>query len=333
LTNRDSRASCPQRGLIGRPLKRSRREHPSQLVAEELLTVGFMDRQKQCWVVGVTGAVGLVLSLGVGGCNDSHASSPGSAKNTGAPSGTGPDASSTSPNVDSRLTINELMADNVLTTKDEQGTVSPWIELYNPTTQDLPLGGYAITDDFAMPDKAVLPASVAVPAGGYLLLWCDGNPSAGPAHLAVTLSPNGGSLALVRPDGSFIDRLTYGAQATDLSAAREPDGSNNWVTEWNVSPGAPNPSGSGQPVTPQQASDPPEAIPAAGDMSDRVLAYDLMPQFDLEISDSDIASLRAAPDTWVPATLVFEGRSYGPVGVNLKGHRRFNRSMASRGSG
>ena len=58
-------------------------------------------------------------------------------------------------------------------------------------------------------------------------------------------------------------------------------------------------------------------------MSDRVLGYDLMPQFDLQISDADIASLRSAPDTWVQATLTFEGRSYGPVGVNLKGTSSF----------
>jgi hypothetical protein len=282
-----------------------------------------MDRQKPCCTIGLAGALGLAIWLGAGGCNDSRAGAGGSANNTGPQSGTAPDASANDPNVDGRLTINELMADNVLTTKDDQGSVAPWIELYNPTAQDLPLGGYAITDDFTMPNKAVVPAGVTVPAGGYLLLWCDGNPSAGPAHLAVALSPNGGSLALARPDGSFIDRLTYGAQDTDLSASREPDGSTSWVTEWNVSPGAANPSGSGEPQMPQEASDPPEAIPAAGDVSDRVLAYDLMPQFDLEIADDDIASLRAAPDTWVPATLVYEGRSYGPVGVNLKGTSSF----------
>ena len=70
--------------------------------------------------------------------------------------------------------------------------------------------------------------------------------------------------------------------------------------------------GMGQPLTPQAASDPPEMIAPAGDMTDRVLGYDLQPQFDLQISDADIASLRAAPTTWVQATLKFEGRAYGP---------------------
>jgi hypothetical protein len=228
------------------------------------------------------------------------------------------------PSVDGQLSINEIMADNVLTTKDDQGAPSPWFELYNPTAQDIPIGGYGITDDFASPKKAVLPAATVIPANGFLVLWADGNASAGPTHVSVLLSAKGGALGLARPDGTFIDRLTYGAQVTDMSAAREPDGSTNWVpAEWTVSPGAANPTGSGQPLVAQTDADPPETIAAAGDVSDRVLGYDVMPQFELQISDDNVASLRSSPDTWVPATLVFQGRSYGPIGVNLKGTASF----------
>jgi hypothetical protein len=227
------------------------------------------------------------------------------------------------PTVDAKLSINEFMAANVLTTKDENGAVSGWVELYNPTNQDVDVTGYALTDDFNTPRKSVLPPGLAVPAGGTLLLWADENPAAGPAHLGFFLSAAGGSLGFARGDGSFIDRLSYGAQEVDLSAAREPDGSDNWVIEWNASPGASNPGGSGQPVAPEVAGAPAEAVPAAGDMSDRVLGYDAQPHFDLQISDADIASLRGSPTTWVQATLTFAGRAYGPVGVNLKGTSSF----------
>ena len=248
-------------------------------------------------------------------------------------SGCGGGSGSTSPHVeggsrvdptgDGSLSINEIMSLNVLTTKDENGTASPWIEIYNPTAQDIDLTGYAVTDDFSSPRKAVFPTGVVAKAHGTVLLWADQNPAAGPAHVNLFLPSAGGSIGLARPDGSFIDRLTFGAQSVDLSAAREPDGSSNWVTEWNASPGAANPTGMGQPLTPQAASDPPETIAAAGDMTDRVLGYDLQPQFDLQISDAGIASLRAAPTTWVQATLTFQGRAYGPVGVNLKGTSSF----------
>jgi hypothetical protein len=227
------------------------------------------------------------------------------------------------PTGDGSLSINEIMSLNVLTTKDETGAASPWIEIYNPTGQDIDLTGYALTDDLNTPMKAVFPSGVVAKAQGTVLAWADQNPSAGPTHVNLFLPATGGSLGLARPDGSFIDRLTFGAQSVDLSAAREPDGSSNWVTEWNASPGAANPTGMGQPLTPQTASDPPEMIAAAGDMTDRVLGYDGQPHFDLQIADADIASLRAAPTTWVQATLTFEGRAYGPVGVNLKGTSSF----------
>lgn len=275
----------------------------------------------------VAAVAGLVATLGMAGCGDGGAATPGQV-GTGASGGTvdsgAPDGGpAVDPSIDGQLTINELMPDDVLTIRDDRGAASPWIELFNPTAQEIALAGYGITDDFAAPRKAILPAGIAVPAGGHLILWADGNSSAGPAHLGVRLSRAGGSLALARPDGSFIDRLTYGAQETDISAAREPDGSGSWINAWNVSPGTSNPSGSGQPFPPQAAGDPPEAVPAAGDMSDRLLGYDLIPQLDLEISNDNIASLRAAPQTWVPATLVYEGRSFGPVGVNLKGTSSF----------
>jgi hypothetical protein len=277
-----------------------------------------MGLSKLCRMAGM---VGLVGGLGTAGCGGGGAAMPGQV-GAGASGGTdsGPPVDSS---IDGQLTINELMPDNVLTIKDDRGAASPWIELYNPTAQDIALGGYGITGDFTAPRKAILAASVVVPAGGYLVLWADGSAAAGPTHLGVLLSHAGGSLGLARPNGSFIDRLTYGAQETDISAAREPDGSGSWIHEWNVSPGTPNPTGAGQPLPPQAAGDPPEAVPAARDMSDRVLGYDLVPQFELQISSDDIASLRAAPDTWVQATLVYEGRSFGPVGVNLKGTSSF----------
>jgi hypothetical protein len=268
-----------------------------------------------CWRGGVVVAGLLVAGVWTSGCGGGSGST---AHVEGGGGGT-----AVGPNIDSQLSINELMSLNALTTKDEHGTVSPWLEIYNPTAEEIALDNYALTDDFNSPRKAVLPSGVSVPANGTLLLWADGNPSAGATHVDVSLSGGGGSLALARPDGTFIDRLTYGAQETDLSAAREPDGSSSWVTEWNVSPGAANPTGTGQPRPAQAASDPPETIAAAGDLTDRVLGYDQISTFDLQISNDGINSLRSAPSTWVQATLSFEGRAYGPVGVNLKGTSSF----------
>ena len=104
----------------------------------------------------VAGMVGLAAALAVGGCGGSGAATPGQvgpgglggAVDSGG-AGATPDAGPpVDPSVDGQLTINELMPDNVLTVRDDRGAASPWIEIYNPTGQDIALGGYAITDDF-----------------------------------------------------------------------------------------------------------------------------------------------------------------------------------------
>jgi hypothetical protein len=225
--------------------------------------------------------------------------------------------------LDRQVVINEFMAGNVLTVKDEGGHAGDWVELYNAGDQDVPLGGYALTDDLASPRKAVLPAGLVLPAHGRLVLWLDGNPPAGPTHLALALVRAGGTLALARADGSFVDRITYGEQAVDFSAAREPDGSDAWVIEWHASPAAANPAGAGRPASPEDLALPPEAVPAAGDVSERILGYNVIPELSLTIAPAEWASLLAAPDTYVPVTLTFDGRAYGPVGVHVKGMQSF----------
>jgi hypothetical protein len=63
--------------------------------------------------------------------------------------------------------------------------------------------------------------------------------------------------------------------------------------------------------------------PVANDDSEKILGYDLVPTFELTIPPEGIESLRAAPRTYVQGTVTFEGKSYGPVGVRLKGVTAF----------
>jgi hypothetical protein len=226
------------------------------------------------------------------------------------------------PEIDGQVTINEIMAANVYTAVDDGGISNDWVELYNPTDQDIPLHGYALTDDLGAPGKAVIDDGVILPAGGHVVLWLDGL-SALADHVGLTLPRTGGTLALARPDGSFIDRITYDEQTTDLSAAREPDGSDLWKVEWHVSPGEANPAGDGEALGLEDLDAAPEAVPAAGDISEVILGYDEIPELALTISDAGMASLLAAPRTYVEATLTFDGRAYGPIGVRLKGQNSF----------
>ena len=261
------------------------------------------------------------------GNGDSNAGETAGATDVGG----NPDAASTDtpsapafpPEIDGRIVINELMASNGLTLKNEAGLAGDWIELHNPTTRDVPLAGYSITDDFNVPAKAVIAPGVVLPAGGYLLFWLDGVADRGPSHLPLRLAAEGGSLGLARPDGSFISRLLYGAQETDFSAAREPDGSDRWVIEWHPSPGSVNPPGSGRPLTPASPTTPPEPVPAAGDLSETLLGYDTLAQLRINVDADGVSKLLVSPEVYVPGTLVFQGRSYGPVGVRVKGSASF----------
>jgi spore coat protein H len=232
-------------------------------------------------------------------------------------------ASTFPPEIDGRIVINEIMASNGLTLKNEAGLAGDWIELHNPTDRPVPLAGYALTDDFNVPAKAVIPAGVVLPARGHLLLWLDGAADRGPTHLPLRLASEGGSLGLARPDGSFISRLVYGAQATDFSAAREPDGSDRWTIEWHPSPGSANPAGTGRPLGLPGAGAPPEQVPAAGDLSETLLGAQALPELGITVDADGVSRLLANPTTYVPATLVFQGRSYGPVGLRLKGSASF----------
>ncbi len=230
--------------------------------------------------------------------------------------------------LDGRITINEFMTYNAVTVLDDTGVASDWVELYNPTATDLPLAGYGLTDNLALPARAVIPAGVVLPAGGHLVLWLDHAPERGPRHLGFHLAREGGDLALTRPDGSPIDRVTYGAQAVDFSAARVPDGSNQWRVEWHATPGTANPAGPGTPAGGEVASAPPELVPAAGDLTERILGYDVVLRLEILLTPAAIAALASNPYADVPGTLVLEGRSYGPVGVRLKGQNSFQPIMA-----
>lgn len=213
--------------------------------------------------------------------------------------------------IDGRITINELMASNALTALGDGAPASPWVELWNPTDRDISLDGYALTNDLDEPRRGQIGAGVVLPARGHVVLRLD-VPSAA-----------GGELGLARPDGSYIDRVRYGAQETDFSAAREPDGSDLWVIEWHPSPGAANLDRGGRPMGIEVLSVDPEAVPAAGDLSERILGYDVLLELTLIVSPAAAAALEADPTTSVPALLVYDGRPYGPVGLRVKGQNSF----------
>lgn len=131
------------------------------------------------------------------------------------------------------VTINELLAsnDSTGTITDPAGQNDDWIELYNNTDEEISLNGYYLTDDPIDLRKWPFPAGTTIDADGYLIVWADGELSQSGLHANFKLSKAGEDLLLVHSDGSIIDQVTFGEQATNLPIARIPNGTGNFVAQ------------------------------------------------------------------------------------------------------
>jgi PKD repeat protein len=139
--------------------------------------------------------------------------------------------------------INEIMADNDTTIEDpdEAGAFEDWIELYNPGTASVDLSGFYLTDDAGNPTQWQFPAGSTIAAGGYLIIWADGESEQGNNHASFKLSAGGESVLLYNTDGTtLIDSIEFGAQTTDVSYGRFPNGSSTLVVLSAATPGAAN---------------------------------------------------------------------------------------------
>lgn len=184
---------------------------------------------------GAGGAVLAVDSAGVQAEADSGADTGGGDSAAG-------DTAPEDTDADLGLCINEWMPENDAAAFDERGLAGDWIEIGNPGDAPVELGGWSMSDAWDEPGKSVLPAGLRVEARGFLLLWADGEPEAGPTHLAFSLAAAGGALALFNAAGDGA-RVSYGAMPGDFSIARKPDccaGSECFSHEFRGTPGSTN---------------------------------------------------------------------------------------------
>jgi hypothetical protein len=127
------------------------------------------------------------------------------------------------------LYINEVQTINTSTYDDPQHEFDQWFEIYNPNSVQVNLANYYIGIDgnplqWHVPSNN--PYRSVIPAGGFLLIWCDNDLADDLNHAPFTLNTSGGTITLTAPDGSTsIDAYTYGALASDVSYGRQNDGS------------------------------------------------------------------------------------------------------------
>jgi len=129
------------------------------------------------------------------------------------------------------IQINELMVSNDTTVVDNAGEYEDWIELYNSTDTDIDLIGYSLSDKEADLTKWTIDTSIIIPAKGFQIIWCDEDGSQGPNHANFKMSRTGEHIFLSNPMDGVIDDVLYDEQITDVSYAREVDGTGMFIQQ------------------------------------------------------------------------------------------------------
>lgn len=138
--------------------------------------------------------------------------------------------------------INEFMTSNVYIHYDHDGDYGDWVELYNTTSVDADMTGYCLTDDPENPGKYRFPDGTTIPAGGYLLVWCDGKntvDASGALHTGFSLGRDDVSLVLYTKQGVPAHTIELFELPDNISCGY-PEGKSELRLFARPTPGAPN---------------------------------------------------------------------------------------------
>lgn len=143
--------------------------------------------------------------------------------------------------------VNEIQVANVDMYIDNSFNYGGWVELYNPTSQPIPIARCYISDDSSDLKKFRLSNSMgSVPAKGYKVIYFDHNSSDGTFggnaswQVRFKLDMDGGELHFSDADGNFLFSFTYPAGMTRCSYARKTDNGNEWGWTDSPTPGKTN---------------------------------------------------------------------------------------------
>lgn len=122
------------------------------------------------------------------------------------------------------LLINEVVADNLSTFKNEKGVYADWIELYNPTENAISLKGYYLSDSIDELSKWAFP-DMSIESGGYLIVFCDKNTGdefsdSGFLHANFSINAGNETIYLSNENETIIDSIELQNQQCDISYGR-----------------------------------------------------------------------------------------------------------------
>jgi hypothetical protein len=145
------------------------------------------------------------------------------------------------------LWINELQAVNIRAITNNAGQYTPWIELYNPSTNAVPLNGLYLADSDTDLTNWAFPADANIGPGQFEVIFADGETNLTAAtelHAGILLAPGSGSVALSRlynGQVQILDYVNYTNLPPGYSYGSLPNGQSFTRQEFiTASPGGPN---------------------------------------------------------------------------------------------
>ncbi len=135
------------------------------------------------------------------------------------------------------LVINEILASNRQTLPpDIEGQFEDMIEIYNPSDVDISIKGLLLTDKVKddgqgnlIPVNPWTIPSGSVKAKNFVMIFCDGDPTAGSElHARFQLNQQGELVALFTRENELIDLVEFPRLARDTSYGRYPDGADTF---------------------------------------------------------------------------------------------------------
>ncbi len=146
-----------------------------------------------------------------------------------------------------RLYVNEWLADN------KTGIINPatatredWFEIYNAEDYAVDITGYALTDTTNKPTQWTVDGTTLLQPHECRLVWADDDDAGAnqwgtnALHASFKLGKSGESLAIYDSAGSLVDLITFGAQTSDISQGRYPDGGESISALGVTTPGSAN---------------------------------------------------------------------------------------------
>lgn len=127
------------------------------------------------------------------------------------------------------IVINELLAQNDNSERDEYNDKEDWLEIYNNSNNTIDLSNVYLTNKWNNLLKWKIPNETYITPNGYITIWADNDSLEQILHTNFNLSKDTGFLAMSLPNGTLLDSVSFFNQTADVSYGRYPNGTGNFI--------------------------------------------------------------------------------------------------------